>query len=49
MSDELRRVYSYIDDHIDDHLEKLQQWIRQPSISNSGEGIPESAALQFRG
>src|SRR5579859_6973618 len=43
VSDELKTVYHYIDDHIDDHVENLQKWIRQPSISNSGEGIPESA------
>ncbi|HWF83385.1 MAG TPA: M20/M25/M40 family metallo-hydrolase [Vicinamibacterales bacterium] len=43
--DELKRVYSYIDDHIDDHVENLQKWVRQPSISNSGEGIPESAEM----
>ena len=42
-SDELKKVYSYIDDHFDEHVERLQKWIRQPSISNSGEGIPESA------
>jgi acetylornithine deacetylase/succinyl-diaminopimelate desuccinylase-like protein len=45
VSDELKKVYSYIDEHIDDHVENLQKWIRQPSISNSGEGIPESAEM----
>ncbi|HWW82654.1 MAG TPA: M20/M25/M40 family metallo-hydrolase [Vicinamibacterales bacterium] len=45
VSDELKTVYHYIDDHIDDHVENLQKWIRQPSISNSGEGIPESAEM----
>jgi acetylornithine deacetylase/succinyl-diaminopimelate desuccinylase-like protein len=44
-SDELKKIYTYIDDHIDDHVENLQRWIRQPSISNSGEGIPESAEM----
>jgi acetylornithine deacetylase/succinyl-diaminopimelate desuccinylase-like protein len=42
---ELQKVYTYIDDHIDEHVENLQKWIRQPSISNSGEGIPESAEM----
>jgi acetylornithine deacetylase/succinyl-diaminopimelate desuccinylase-like protein len=42
---ELKKVYTYIDDHIDDHAERLRRWIRQPSISNSGEGIPESAEM----
>ncbi|HEY2908189.1 MAG TPA: M20/M25/M40 family metallo-hydrolase [Vicinamibacterales bacterium] len=45
VSDELKTVYRYIDDHIDEHVENLQKWVRQPSISNSGEGIPESADM----
>ena len=45
VSDELKTVYGYIDDHIDEHVANLQKWIRQPSISNSGEGIPESAEM----
>jgi acetylornithine deacetylase/succinyl-diaminopimelate desuccinylase-like protein len=44
-SDELKKVYSYIDDHFDGDVERLQKWIRQPSISNSGEGIQESAEM----
>jgi acetylornithine deacetylase/succinyl-diaminopimelate desuccinylase-like protein len=44
-NDDLKKVFKYIDDHIDDHVENLQKWIRQPSISNSGEGIPESAEM----
>ena len=44
-SEELKKIYSYIDGHIDEHVENLQKWIRQPSISNSGEGIPESADM----
>lgn len=42
---DLQKVFSYIDDHIDEHVENLQKWIQQPSISNSGEGIPESAEM----
>ena len=42
---DLQKVYGYIDEHIDDHVENLRSWIRQPSISNSGEGIPESAEM----
>jgi acetylornithine deacetylase/succinyl-diaminopimelate desuccinylase-like protein len=44
-SDELKKVYGYIDEHFDEHVERLQKWIRQPSISNSGEGIQESAEM----
>jgi acetylornithine deacetylase/succinyl-diaminopimelate desuccinylase-like protein len=43
--EDLKKVFAYIDDHIDDHVENLQKWIRQPSISNTGEGIPESAEM----
>jgi acetylornithine deacetylase/succinyl-diaminopimelate desuccinylase-like protein len=44
-SDELKKVYAHIDANIDEHVVKLQKWIRQPSISNSGEGIAESAEM----
>src|SRR5579871_6035356 len=43
--DDLKKVYTYIDDHVDEHVDNLQKWIRQPSISNTGEGIPESAEM----
>src|SRR4051812_38071973 len=42
---DLQKVFTYIDSNIDDHAENIQKWIRQPSISNSGEGIPESAEM----
>src|SRR5256714_311651 len=44
-NDDLKKVFTYIDEHVDDHVVALQKWIRQPSISNSGEGIPESAEM----
>jgi acetylornithine deacetylase/succinyl-diaminopimelate desuccinylase-like protein len=48
-SDELKKVYAYIDEHVDEHVDEhtqnLQKWIQQPSVSNSGEGIPESAEM----
>jgi hypothetical protein len=44
-SDELKKIYGYIDEHIDEHVENLQKWIKQPSISNTGEGIQESAEM----
>jgi acetylornithine deacetylase/succinyl-diaminopimelate desuccinylase-like protein len=43
--EDLQKVFAYIDNHIDEHVENLQKWIQQPSISNSGEGIPESADM----
>lgn len=45
MPDQEKKAFQYIDDHIDEHVENLQKWIQQPSISNSGEGIPESAEM----
>src|SRR5471030_1794440 len=42
---DLQKIFSYIDTNIDDHAENIQTWIKQPSISNSGEGIPESAEM----
>lgn len=43
--DDLKKVFDYIDAHADSDAENLQKWIQQPSISNSGEGIPESAEM----
>ena len=44
-SDELKKVYAYIDANIDEHVVNLQKWIQQPSISNTGEGMQESAEM----
>ncbi len=44
-SEELKQIYAHIDEHIGEHVVNLQRWIQQPSISNSGEGIPESAEM----
>jgi acetylornithine deacetylase/succinyl-diaminopimelate desuccinylase-like protein len=43
--EDMKKVFKYIDDHIDEHVEALQKMIQQPSISNSGEGIPETAEM----
>jgi acetylornithine deacetylase/succinyl-diaminopimelate desuccinylase-like protein len=42
---EMKKVFDYIDAHIDEHVENFQKWVQQPSISNSGEGIPETAEM----
>ncbi len=42
---DLQKVFAHIDENIDAHVENLQKWIRQPSISNSGEGIRETAEM----
>ena len=44
-SEELKKVFAHIDEHFDEHVGRLVKWIRQPSISNSGEGIPETAEM----
>ncbi len=44
-SPELREVFDHIDTNIDQHVINLQRWIQQPSISNTGEGIQESAYM----
>ena len=45
MSDAEKKAFSYIDEHIDEHVANLQHWIQQPSISNSGEGMQESGEM----
>ena len=42
---DLPKIFNYIDAHIDAHVRNLQKWIQQPSISNTGEGIQESAQM----
>jgi len=44
-SEDLKKIFAYIDENVDDHVVNLQKWIQQPSISNTGEGIPESAEM----
>ncbi|HWM68426.1 MAG TPA: M20/M25/M40 family metallo-hydrolase [Steroidobacteraceae bacterium] len=44
-SPELPKIFNYIDAHIDEHVRNLQKWIQQPSVSNTGEGIQESAQM----
>ncbi|MGI9264535.1 MAG: hypothetical protein ACR2QU_06380, partial [Gammaproteobacteria bacterium] len=38
-------TYSYIDDHIDEHIAGLQRWVRQPSISAQDVGIQTMAEM----
>ena len=42
---ELKEIFDYIDENIDEHVLNLRRWIEQPSISNTGEGIQESAYM----
>jgi acetylornithine deacetylase/succinyl-diaminopimelate desuccinylase-like protein len=45
---ERQAIYDHIDAHLDDHVERLRTFIRQPSVSNTGEGIDECAELTRR-
>lgn len=44
-ADQHPTVYAHIDAHQGEHLENLQRWVRQPSISALDEGIAEMAEL----
>jgi acetylornithine deacetylase/succinyl-diaminopimelate desuccinylase-like protein len=41
----LEKVYRNIDENLGAHIKKLQQFVRQPSISQTGEGVKECAEL----
>jgi acetylornithine deacetylase/succinyl-diaminopimelate desuccinylase-like protein len=43
--DDLKKVFDHIDANIDEDVFRFQKWIQQPSISNTGEGIQESAQM----
>jgi acetylornithine deacetylase/succinyl-diaminopimelate desuccinylase-like protein len=45
MSAELENIYKHIDDHLNEHVASIQEFVRQPSISHTGEGIRECAKL----
>jgi acetylornithine deacetylase/succinyl-diaminopimelate desuccinylase-like protein len=44
-SGELKKIFAHIDTNIDDHVLAFQRWVQQPSISNTGEGMQESAEM----
>jgi acetylornithine deacetylase/succinyl-diaminopimelate desuccinylase-like protein len=39
------KVFKYIDQHYDEHLSKLQEFVKQPSISAENRGVRECAKL----
>jgi acetylornithine deacetylase/succinyl-diaminopimelate desuccinylase-like protein len=45
---ERQAIFDYIDGHLNEHVERLRTWIRQPSVSNTGEGLAECAELTRR-
>jgi acetylornithine deacetylase/succinyl-diaminopimelate desuccinylase-like protein len=42
---DLAKIFDNIDQNIDSHVEFFQKWVQQPSISNTGEGMQESAEM----
>lgn len=39
------KVFEYIDQHYDEHLRKLQEIVKQPSISAENRGVRQCAEL----
>ena len=44
-SNRLRKIHDYIVHHRNEHLARVQQYLRQPSVSSTGLGIRECARL----
>jgi len=44
-NDTLKKVHKYIGEHFQGHLTKVQDYVRQPSISADGTGIKETAEM----
>lgn len=45
---QLQKIFSYIDKHKEEHLEKLRQFLKQPSVSPQNIGIQDCAKLVAR-
>ncbi len=45
---ELEKIYKFVDDNLEIHIERLQQAVRQKSISHTGEGVQDCAKLWVR-
>ncbi len=44
-SSEVRRIHRHIEEQKAEHVAKIQEYLRQPSVSTTGEGIKECAEL----
>lgn len=38
-------IHKHIDDHLDEHIEHIQRWVRQPSVSWDNLGVDECAEV----
>ncbi len=45
---DLQPIYDQIDQHLDEHIAMLQEYVRQPSVSVDGTGVRECADLVAR-
>ena len=43
--EQIDRVHKYIEDNIEKHIENLRKLLMQPSVSQTGEGMAETAEL----
>lgn len=41
----LKKIHAYIDDHLNEHVGKIQEFLRQPSVSSWNLGIKECAGM----
>lgn len=41
----LKKIHAYIDDHLGEHVGKIQEFLRQPSVSSWNLGVKECAEL----
>ncbi|MFX0133092.1 MAG: M20/M25/M40 family metallo-hydrolase [Candidatus Hodarchaeota archaeon] len=43
--EQIGKIHKHIDDNLDNHIEKLQNFLKQPSVSQTGEGMKETAEM----
>jgi len=42
---DVRMVHEHIDENFDEHLRRIRDYLRQPSISSTGQGMKETAEM----
>ncbi|MBI4461654.1 MAG: M20/M25/M40 family metallo-hydrolase [Acidobacteria bacterium] len=41
----IRRIHQHVDDHLDEHVAQIQEFLRQPSVSSWNRGIQDCAEM----
>lgn len=41
----VKKIYEHIDDRFNEHVKRIQEYLRQPSISSTGQGMKETAEI----